>query len=85
MLCEPLIGNDPLQDPEAVHDVALVEVHVRFADCPASSVLSDAVSDAVGTGAGATEPPPQAEIVSRAMMRRQSEERTPSRIWFLVV
>jgi hypothetical protein len=79
----PLTGSVPLQAPEAVQEVAWVEVHVSVADCPASTVISDAVREAVGTGVGAPPPPPQADKRSIGpMIRRLYKKRTPSQILF---
>jgi hypothetical protein len=59
----------------------LVEVHVSVVDCPASIVVSDAVSETVGTGVGVIPPPPQAErSIAGPMMRKECEKRTPSQI-----
>jgi hypothetical protein len=40
----------PLQPPEAVHDVALVEVQVSVEDPPLATAVGLAISVAVGTG-----------------------------------
>ena len=45
----PLLANAPLQPPEAVHDIALVEVHVSVEDPPLATVGGTAVKVAVGT------------------------------------
>jgi len=42
----------PLQSPEAVHDVAFVEVHVKVALPPLAMVVGDAVNVTVGAGVG---------------------------------
>jgi hypothetical protein len=47
---EPLTGWLPDQAPEAAHEVALVEDHVRVAALPLVSVLGLAVSVTVGGG-----------------------------------
>ena len=67
----PLTASVPLQAPAAVQEVALVEVQVSIVDWPASMVVSDAVSETVGTGVGATAPPPQADSsISGPMIRK---------------
>ena len=38
----------PLQPPEAVHEVALVELHVRVDVPPLGSVVGEALREAVG-------------------------------------
>ncbi len=81
----PLVGKVPLQPPDAVHDVALLEVHVSVEDPPAAIVAGDAVSETVGTGGGgAPAPPPHADNVM-PMIRRQYEERTSSQTRFFSV
>jgi hypothetical protein len=65
----PLAAKAPLQLPEAVHDVALVEDHFSVVEPPASIVVLDASSDAVGSAGGGAggdgggsegeDPPPQ--------------------------
>ena len=44
----PLLANAPLQPPEAVHDVALFELHVSVEDPPLATVDGTAVNVAVG-------------------------------------
>jgi hypothetical protein len=60
----PLVANAPVQPPEALHDVALVELQVSVAAPPLATVVDDAVIDAVGDGGtvvtGADPDPPQA-------------------------
>jgi len=48
VLDEPLIGSEPLQPPEAVHDVALVEVQVNVEVAPLFTVLGLAASVTAG-------------------------------------
>jgi len=65
----PLVAKVPLQLPDAVHDVALVEDHVSVVEPPASIVVLDASSDALGSAGGGggggegegegEDPPPQ--------------------------
>ena len=50
MFCVPLAAFVPLQPPEAVHDVALVELHVRVDDPPLAMVGGLAIRVAAGTG-----------------------------------
>ena len=47
----PLAANVPLQPPEAVQEVALVELQVSVDDPPPAIVVGFAVSVTVGTGA----------------------------------
>lgn len=61
VLCEPLAASVPLQAPAAVQEAASVEIQVRVVDWPASIVVSDAVSETVGTGVRVVAPPPQAD------------------------
>jgi hypothetical protein len=60
----PLVPTAPVQPPEALQDVALVELHVKVAAPPLLTVTGDAVIDAVGdagaVATGARDPPPQA-------------------------
>jgi hypothetical protein len=48
VLCVPLTGCVPLQPPEAVHDVALVELHVKVDALPLATDAGDAVKVTVG-------------------------------------
>ena len=48
--CEPLMGLEPDQDPEAVHAVALVADQVRAALLPLAIVLGLVARVMVGTG-----------------------------------
>jgi hypothetical protein len=50
----PLVANAPLQPPEAVHAVALVELQVSVALPPLTTVVGFASNAAVGTGAAVT-------------------------------
>ena len=49
----PLVALAPLQPPEAVQPVALVELQVRVEDPPLATFIGFAVSVTVGAGAGA--------------------------------
>jgi hypothetical protein len=44
----PLVANAPLHPPEAVHDVALVELHVRVETPLEATLVGFAVKKAVG-------------------------------------
>jgi len=46
----PETGFAPLQSPDAVHDVAFVELHVKVPLPPVTMVVGDAVSVTVGAG-----------------------------------
>jgi hypothetical protein len=46
----PLVPRGPLQPPEAVHEVALVELHVNVAAPPAATTVGAAVNVTVGMG-----------------------------------
>jgi hypothetical protein len=46
----PLAGLVPLQEPEAVHAVAFVELHVRVAEAPRATAAAFADSATVGAG-----------------------------------
>ena len=61
--------SDPLQDPLAVHDVALVEDHVIVSVSPLIALAADAEIVAVGAGAAGAEdvelpPPPPPHAVN---------------------
>jgi len=66
VLCVPLTPSAPFHPPEALQEVALVEVHVSVAESPASIVVDDAVSATLGRGLGIVAPPPQAASSSAA-------------------
>lgn len=51
VLCEPLVGSEPLQPPEAEQLVALVEDHVSTELAPLATVVGLAASVTVGAGA----------------------------------
>ena len=53
VLCVPLAANVPLQPPEAVQDVALVELQVSVEAPPLATLVGFAVNAAVGTGLAA--------------------------------
>jgi hypothetical protein len=48
VLCVPLVDNAPLQPPEAMHEVALVELQVKVAPVLPLTAVCDALSEAVG-------------------------------------
>ncbi len=50
VLCEPLIASVPLQPPEAVHEVALVDDQLSIDAAPLVTVLGVAASVTVGAG-----------------------------------
>ena len=50
VLCEPEVAFDPLQLPDAVHDVAFDELHVSVLLPPLVTDVGDADSDTVGAG-----------------------------------
>ncbi|HWS68681.1 MAG TPA: hypothetical protein VN325_38420 [Steroidobacteraceae bacterium] len=50
----PLVANAPLQPPEAVHDVALVELQVSVEAPPLATLVGFAVNVAVGAGLAVT-------------------------------
>ena len=50
----PLIANAPLQQPEAVQDVALVELQVSVEAPPLATLVGFAVNVAVGAGLAVT-------------------------------
>jgi hypothetical protein len=54
VLWEPLAAFVPLQPPEAVQDVALVELQVNVEVPPLAIVVGFAVNAAVGTGLAVT-------------------------------
>jgi hypothetical protein len=51
VLCDPLTALLPDQDPDAVHDVAFVVVHVTVELPPAVTLVGLALSDIVGAAA----------------------------------
>jgi len=50
VLCEPLAASEPLQPPEAAHEVAFVEDQVKVEAAPLATVLGLAPKVTVGTG-----------------------------------
>ena len=48
MLCVPFTDSVPLQAPEAVHEVALVEDHVKVDPLPLATLVGLALIDTVG-------------------------------------
>ncbi len=48
--CDPLVASVPVQPPEAVLEVALVEVHVSVELLPDTTLVGLAVSVTVGAG-----------------------------------
>ena len=51
--CEPEVDLPPLQPPEALQLVALLDDQERVADCPEATELGLAEKLTVGTGVGA--------------------------------
>ncbi len=51
VLCVPLVASVPLQPPDAVHEVASVELQVSADVPPLATFVGAAVSVAVGSGA----------------------------------
>ena len=49
VLCVPLVALPPVQPPEAVHEVAFVELHVSVEPPPLAIDFGAAPRDAVGT------------------------------------
>ncbi len=72
--CVPPVALAPLQPPEALQDVASVELQVNVEVPPLPSVVGAALMEAVGCGGalglGETPPPPQATSSSAAMRGR---------------
>ena len=70
MDCEPLVARVPDQPPEAVQEVALVELHVSVEAPPEATLVGFAVSVATGgdpptvtvTDCGALVPPPPVQV-----------------------
>ena len=54
VLCVPLVALLPLQPPEAVHEVALVELHVSVEAPPLAIEVGFAVNVTVGAGTTVT-------------------------------
>jgi hypothetical protein len=51
VLCEPDVAFDPLQLPDAVHDVAFELDHVNVLLAPLVTEVGDADNETVGAGA----------------------------------
>jgi hypothetical protein len=56
----PLVASAPLQSPDAVHEVASVELHANVEVPPLATVVGVALRDAVGCVIGVTPTPPHA-------------------------
>lgn len=52
--CEPLVAFEPVHPPEAEHEVALLEDHVKVEDAPLAIVLGLALKLTVAVGVAAT-------------------------------
>jgi uncharacterized membrane protein YgaE (UPF0421/DUF939 family) len=50
VLCVPAVAKLPLQAPEAVHEVAFVELHVNSELPPLVMLVGEALSATVGIG-----------------------------------
>ena len=50
VFCVPAVALLPLQPPDAVHDVAFVELHVKVLLPPLLTVVGDADNVTVGAG-----------------------------------
>ena len=77
VLLEPLVSRAPLHPPEAVHEVASVDVQVSVAVSPLTTLVGAAVMEAVGTGViavGPTVPPHAANtnVAARAKNLKQT-------------
>ena len=57
----PLAGSEPLQLPDAVHELAFAELHVSVVELPLSMLVLAALNDAVGMGSPGEVVPPQAD------------------------
>ncbi len=71
----PLLARAPLQPPEAVHAVALVELHVKLEVAPNATTVGAAANATVGTGrivtvadAGAVVPPGPMQTIEYAVV-----------------
>ena len=62
----PDVAFDPLQLPDAVHDVAFVELHVSVLLAPLLTDIGEAESDTVGAG---VEPPPTVTVTLSVAVR----------------
>lgn len=73
VLCLPEVGSDPLQPPEALQLLALVELQLSVEDAPLATTVGEALIDAVAADdEPCLLPPPQAASSS-------SGTHTPSR------
>jgi hypothetical protein len=54
VLCVPLVAIVPLQPPVAVHEVALVELHVSVDAAPLATEVGFAIKVTVGAGTTVT-------------------------------
>jgi hypothetical protein len=79
----PLVASEPLQPPEAVHAVALVELQVRVEAAPLCTDVGSAVKVAVGCGAVGctTELLPEPQAASIATARTMMDARMASPSW----
>ncbi len=70
----PLVARVPLQLPDAVHEVALADDHVKIAEPPASIVVLEASRDTVGSAVTGEEPPPQPESSETAPSMNEARQ-----------
>jgi hypothetical protein len=56
----PFVDTAPFHPPEAVHDVAFVELQMMVEEAPELMLVGEALSETVGAAIGLESPPPQA-------------------------
>ena len=56
--CEPVSDFEPLHDPEALHAVAFVEIHVSATEPVERTLPALALKVSVGAAGGGVDPPP---------------------------
>jgi len=64
----PLVATVPLQAPEAVHEVAFVELQLIVELPPEAMLAGEALRDSVGAGVEADPPPQEARAYNAAML-----------------
>jgi hypothetical protein len=80
-LCEPLTPSVPLHAPEAMQDVAFVEVHISMVDSPAAIDVSDACIDTVAGGLTEAAPPQAQSSSTQASNKNRTMDRM-AYLWF---
>jgi hypothetical protein len=85
VLREPLTASVPLQPPEAVQEVALVEDHVSVAEPPAAIVVLDAWRDATGNAVTGADPPQADRADAAPTMQSVAMNRMEFRIDLLLI